>query len=189
MVRNFDVTGMTCSACSSGIERTVGKMAGVNSVEVSLMGKSMRVDFDEATLGEAEIIHAVEELGYGAYREGEAPVKKQAGEDKKLFIRFIISICLLAPLLYVSMGHMLGAPVPYFLDPSKGNERWFALYQAILSAVIIGVNYKFFTRGFMAVIHRVPNMDTLISLGSGYHSRFGDPRQMAGREIQKAHGQ
>ncbi len=142
-------------------------MAGVNGVEVSLMGKSMRVDFDEAVLDSAAIMQAVSDLGYGAYEEGQAPVAKKAAEDKKLFIRFVLSLCLLVPLLYVSMGHMIHLPIPFFLDPSKGYAQWFALYQAVLSAAIIGINYKFFTRGFMALIRRVPNMDTLIALGSG----------------------
>ncbi len=167
MVANFDVTGMTCSACSSGIERTVGKLEGVRSVEVSLMGKSMRVDFDEETCDVASIQNAVTALGYGIYDEGQAPAPKKSGEDKKLFIRFLISVCVLVPLMYVSMGHMFHFPLPFFLDPHKGYSQWFALYQAVLSAVIIGVNYAFFARGFMALIRRVPNMDTLVALGSG----------------------
>ena len=166
MITTFDVTGMTCSACSAGIERTVGKMAGVRSVEVSLMGKSMRVDYDEGEVSQSEIIDAVTALGYGAYLQGQAPVEKKAEEDKKLFVRFIISICVLIPLLYVSMGHMVHFPLPFFIDPNT-YPQWFALYQAVLSAVIVGINYKFFSRGFMALIRRVPNMDTLIALGSG----------------------
>lgn len=166
MLKNYDITGMTCSACSSGIERAVSKIEGVTGVEVSLMGKSMRLEFDEAVLSEERVFDCVESLGYGIFEEGEAPAEKQSRDDKKLFIRFIISLCLLVPLLYVSMGHMIGLPLPSFLDPHT-NGRWFALYQAVLSAVIVGVNYKFFTRGFMALVRRVPNMDTLIALGSG----------------------
>ncbi len=167
MVENYVVTGMTCSACSSGIERAVGKMEGVNSVEVSLMGKSMKVDFDETRVTEDEIFSAVRNLGYGVYTEQNAPAPKQVRTDKVLFIKFIISVVILVPLMYVSMGHMWGAPVPPSLNPDYGNERWFALYQLILAAVIIGVNYQYFSRGFMALIRRVPNMDTLVALGSG----------------------
>lgn len=167
MIKNFDVTGMNCSACSSGIERTVNKIEGVRKAEVSLMGRSMRVDWDEAVTDEAAIENAVTALGYGIYAEGQAPVPKKKGEDKQLFLRFIISVCVLVPLMYVSMGHMLHFPLPFFLDPHKGYSQWFALYQAILSAVIIAVNYQFFARGFMALIHKVPNMDTLVALGSG----------------------
>jgi Cu+-exporting ATPase len=158
---------MTCSACSSGIERTVGKIEGVKNCEVSLMAKSMKVEFDENVVSEDVIFSAVKGLGYGIFREGDEPKEKVKSRDKQLFIRFIISACLLVFLLYVSMGHMVGAPIPFFIDPEKGNERWFALYQLILSALIIGVNYSFFKSGFLSAIRRVPNMDTLVSLGSG----------------------
>lgn len=131
------------------------------------MGKSMKVDFDEAVLSEENIFSTVKSLGYGIYNEGEEPVTKEKSQDKKLFIRFIISVCLLVPLMYVSMGHMWGAPIPFFIDPHEGNSQWFALYQAILSAAIIGVNYAFFKNGVVAVFKKVPNMDTLVALGSG----------------------
>lgn len=158
---------MTCSACSSGIERAVKNLEGVALCEVSLMGKSMKVDFDENSVSEDKIFSTVKELGYGIFREGDEPKEKTVGYDKKLFIRFIISVCVLVPLMYVSMGHMFGAPIPFFIDPNKGNARWFALWQAVLSAVIIGVNYEFFKNGVFAVFKKVPNMDTLVSLGSG----------------------
>lgn len=166
MVKNYDVTGMTCSACSAGIEKGVCKLAGVNSVEVSLMGKSMRVEADEAVFDEQALFDCVTALGYGVYDEGCAPAEKEKNDDKKLFVRFIVSLVLLLPLLYVSMGHMAHFPLPFFLDPEI-NAQWFALYQFVLSAAIIGVNYRFFTRGFMALLKRVPNMDTLVALGSG----------------------
>lgn len=167
MNKKYTVTGMTCSACSSGIERAVNKLDGVNKCEVSLMGKCIDIDFDSDVVSEKDIFSTVKSLGYGIYAEGEEPQEKQESSDKQLFVRFMISLCVLVPLMYVSMGHMLGAPVPFFIDPHNGNERWFALYQALLSAVIIGVNYKFFKNGAVAVFKRVPNMDTLVALGSG----------------------
>ncbi|MDE7168504.1 MAG: heavy metal translocating P-type ATPase [Clostridia bacterium] len=167
MIKRYVITGMTCSACSSGIERAVKNLKGVTLCEVSLMGKSMKVDFDDAVLSEDNIFSTVKSLGYGIYNEGEEPVTKEKSQDKKLFIRFIISVCLLVPLMYVSMGHMWGAPIPFFIDPHEGNSCWFALYQAILSAAIIGVNYAFFKNGVVAVFKKVPNMDTLVTLGSG----------------------
>lgn len=167
MVNTYNITGMTCSACSSSIERAVGKMGGVNSVEVSLMGKTMKVDFDESVISEEEIFSVVQSLGYGVNTGEEAKESKKGSEERILFINFIISVCLLVPLMYVSMGHMFGAPLPFFIDPSKGNERWFALYQAIISAAVIGVNYRYFSRGAVALFRRVPNMDTLVALGSG----------------------
>ena len=167
MDKNYYITGMTCSACSSGIERAVCKLDGVKSAEVSLMGKSMHLEFDEAVLDEQTVVDCVISLGYGIYDEGEAPAEKAKNDDKALFIRFIISVCLLLPLLYVSMGHMVHFPLPFFLDPGRGYGQWFALYQAVLAAAVIGVNYKFFTKGFAALIKRVPNMDTLVALGAG----------------------
>lgn len=167
MEKRYSVTGMTCSACSSGIERTVSKLDGVSVCEVSLMAKSMRIEFDESVLTEDKIFSAVKSLGYGIYNEGEQPESKERSRDKNLFVRFIISVCILIPLLYVSMGHMIGAPIPSFIDPHKGNGKWFALYQLILSAAIIGVNYAFFKNGVVAVFKKVPNMDTLVALGSG----------------------
>ena len=165
MKNTYAVTGMTCSACSSGIERVVGKMEGVSSVDVSLMGKCMTVDFDETTVSEQDIFNAVKELGYGVYREGEQPQGKEDRQDRKLFIRFIVSLCILIPLLVVSMGHMAGLPLG-LMDPSV-NPQWFAFYQCILTAAIIGVNFKFFTSGTKALFKKVPNMDTLVSLGAG----------------------
>lgn len=167
MDKNYDITGMTCSACSSGIERAVCKLEGVKNAEVSLMGKSMHLEYDEAVLDEQTVIDCVVSLGYGIFDEGEAPAEKTKNDDKALFIRFIISVCLLAPLLYVSMGHMVHFPLPFFIDPTKGYAQWFALYQCVLTAAVIGVNYKFFTKGFVALIKRVPNMDTLVALGAG----------------------
>ncbi len=170
MVKRYSVTGMTCSACSSGIERAVGKLEGVALCEVSLMGKSMKVDFDENLLTETKIFETVKALGYGVFNENQSQQsdKKEKSRDKMLFINFIVSVCVLAPLMYVSLGHMLGAPVPWFINPEvDGCARWFALYQAILSAVIIGINYRYFKDGVVAVFKKVPNMDTLVALGSG----------------------
>ena len=145
----------------------MGRLDGVSSCEVSLMAKSMKVDFDESVVSEERIFSVVKELGYGIYNEGEQPEGKAQNRDNKLFIRFIISVCLLAPLLYVSMGHMIKAPVPFFLNPHKGYGQWFALYQCILAAAVIAVNFSFFKNGIVAVFKRVPNMDTLVALGSG----------------------
>ncbi|MGN0806845.1 MAG: heavy metal translocating P-type ATPase [Candidatus Coproplasma sp.] len=160
MIKNYDITGMTCSACSSGIERSVAKLNGVNCVEVSLMGKSMQVDFDETLLCEDDIFATVEDLGYGIYYEGEAPVENGAASDKNLLIRFIISLCLLVPIMFLAMV------LPHIVELGE-NAKWTNLVQCILSAAVLGINYKYFTKGFMALVKKVPNMDTLVSLGSG----------------------
>ncbi len=160
MVKNYDITGMTCSACSSGIEKSVSKLNGVTAVEVSLMGKSMRVDYVESVVTEEEIFGCVEDLGYGIYQEGEAPLQKQEHGDKNLLIRFIISLCLLVPIMFISMG------LPHIIELGD-NVKWTAVAQCVLSAAVLGINYKYFTRGVMALVKKVPNMDTLVALGSG----------------------
>ena len=123
MKQEFKVTGMTCAACSAGIQKTVGKMKGVRKAEVSLMGEKMQVDYDESSLSSDQIIAAVEDLGYGAsvktgeesaVAEKKAPISSAGEEAKKLKHRFLASLCFLVPLLYFTMGHMLGAPLPSF---------------------------------------------------------------------------
>ena len=160
MVKIYDITGMTCSACSAGIEKSVARLAGVNAVEVSLMGKSMRIDFDENFLTEEELFACVEGLGYGIYQEGEAPVERQQLNDKNLLIRFIISLCFLVPIMFLAMA------LPHIVQLGE-NAKWSAVAQCVLSAAVLGVNYKYFTKGFFALIKKVPNMDTLVALGSG----------------------
>ncbi len=165
MEKTYAVTGMTCSACSSGIERVVGKLAGVERVEVSLMAKTMRVTFDETAVTEEQIFGAVKALGYGIYSENDIPKGREEARDKRLFIRFILSLVALIPLLYISMGHMVGLPVG-LLD-TVTNPQWFAFCQCLLAAIIIGVNYEFFVNGTKALFKKVPNMDTLVALGAG----------------------
>ena len=170
MKQKFKVTGMTCAACSAGIQKTVGKLKGVKNAEVSLMGESMTVDFDEKAISSADIVSSVEELGYGAceYTAAKSEVKEtrvlsSAGEEaKKLKYRFFASLCFLVPLLYFTMGHMLGAPLPAFLKIGSN----FALIQLLLTTPVLFINFAFFKSGFKAAIKRVPNMDTLVSLGS-----------------------
>ena len=125
----------------------------------------MTVDFDENTVSEQAIFEAVKSLGYGIYHEGEQPKGKEVAQDKRLFVCFIISLCILIPLLYVSMGHMVSFPLGA-LSPER-NPQWFAFYQCILTAAVIGVNFRFFTSGVKALIKKVPNMDTLVALGAG----------------------
>ncbi len=157
MNKTFSVTGMTCAACASGIERTVKKLKGVTSCTVSLMAKRMDVEFDETAVTEERIRSAVLSLGYGAYDFGKAPeARRKLGG---LLLRFLISAVLLVPLLYFSMGSMIpGLPVP---------SGWLNYgFQLGLSTAILAVNYKFFTSGVRAAVKLVPNMDTLITVGS-----------------------
>ena len=155
MTQKFSVGGMSCSACSMGIEKAVKKLDGVVGVEVSLLSKSMTVDFDEQKISHQLIIATVEKLGYTASLFGDGKKVDGATILKK---RFLISLIILIPLLYLSMGGMFGAPVfvPKINLP----------VQAGLALAVMIINRKFFISGVRAVINLSPNMDTLVSLGS-----------------------
>lgn len=173
MKQKFDVTGMTCSACSAHVEKSVCKLEGIAAVNVNLLQNSMTVEYDEAVLKTDDIIHAVESGGYGAFPQGakqadaasEAPRNVAAEEMHSMKKRLIASFCFLIPLFYISMGHMMGAPLPAVL---LGNENImsFALTQLLLTTPVLIINKKYFTVGFKALWNRAPNMDSLIALGS-----------------------
>mgnify|MGYP002677165818 CR=1 FL=1 len=173
-MEQYVVTGMSCAACSSRVEKAVSKVPGVTSCSVSLLTNSMGV---EGTATEQEIIKAVEDAGYGASKKGEGAAKAQpaqalAGEDMLkdretpvLKRRLIASVGFLIVLMYFSMGHMMwGWPVPGFM---KDNHVMMGLLQMLLTIVVMVINQKFFISGFKGLIHRAPNMDTLVALGSG----------------------
>lgn len=153
--KKFSVGGMTCSACSLGIEKAVRRLNGVLSVQVSLMDKSMVVELDDAQTSQQVIIATVEKLGYTASLFGEL---KQENAVVKMKKRFFISLIILIPLLYLSMGKMIGLPM--------FNQRISFPIQAIMALAVMIINGKFFTNGFRAVKNLSPNMDTLVSLGS-----------------------
>lgn len=159
MKEKFTITGMTCTACSAGIERAVQKIDGVNQAEVSLMSETMSVEFDETKTGKADIFATVIDLGYGISEYVETPLRTRAPQSNVLKNRFFISLVFLIPLMYFSMGGMIGLPQP--------SEKVSATIQMLLSLAIMVINYKFFTVGFKALIKRTPNMDTLVALGSG----------------------
>ena len=165
---------MSCAACSSRVEKAVSKVPGVTSCSVSLLTNSMGV---EGTASEQEIIKAVADAGYGASKKGEGAAKTQsssasAGEDMlkdrttpALKKRLIASLGFLIVLMYFSMGHMMwGWPVPGFM---KDNHVMMGLLQMLLTIAVMVINQKFFISGFKGMIHRAPNMDTLVALGSG----------------------
>ena len=165
---------MSCAACSSRVEKAVSKVPGVTSCSVSLLTNSMGV---EGTASEQEIIKAVADAGYGASKKGEGTAKTQsssvsAGEDMlkdrttpALKKRLIASLGFLIVLMYFSMGHMMwGWPVPGFM---KDNHVMMGLLQMLLTIAVMVINQKFFISGFKGLIHRAPNMDTLVALGSG----------------------
>mgnify|MGYP002081124644 FL=1 len=168
MMKKFNVTGMSCAACSSRVEKAVSKVNGVKSVSVSLLTNSMGV---EGSASDESIIAAVEKAGYGASVAGGE--KKQSAENEQLkdkdtpvlMHRLIASVGFLAVLMYISMGHMmLGWPLPNFFTD---NHIAMGLVQLLLCVIIMVINQKFFINGFKGLIHRSPNMDTLVALGSG----------------------
>lgn len=167
-MKKFNVTGMSCAACSSRVEKAVSKVNGVKSVSVSLLTNSMGV---EGSASDESIIAAVEKAGYGASVAGAE--KKQSAETDQLkdkdtpvlMHRLIASVGFLAVLMYISMGHMMwGWPLPAFF---ADNHIAMGLAQLLLCVIIMVINQKFFISGFKGLIHRSPNMDTLVALGSG----------------------
>lgn len=184
MRQRFKVFGMSCAACSAGVERAVGRLKGVNKVEVSLVAKSMLCDFDETTVSEKQIVEAVKKAGFKAYPEkaSEAAQTAVAGRGSvavadsdgftPMKTRLIVSLIFLVLLMYVSMGHMIGLPVPSFMHGVK-NGVSFAFVQFLLVLPILYVNRKFFVNGFKAFWHRVPNMDSLVAVGSSAAVLYG----------------
>ena len=165
---------MTCAACQSRVEKAVSAVAGVESCAVNLLTNSMGIT---GNANPSEIIKAVEKAGYGASLKNTGAEKSASGgtsayeeelkdtETPKMKKRLVASLVLLLPLLYVSMGHMLlDWPLPPFLD---GNHVAMGLYELLLSAFIMVINQKFFVSGFKALLHKSPNMDSLVALGSG----------------------
>ena len=169
MNQKFSVTGMTCAACSAHVEKAVKGVEGVQSVSVSLLTNSMVVDFESPATAQ-KICDAVIAGGYGASADGEKAAKKhdrkalEDHETPKLLRRLVISLILLLPLMYVSMGHLMwGWPVPAAF---ASNPLAIALYQLLLSAIIMIINQRFFISGFKSLLNKAPNMDTLVSMGS-----------------------
>lgn len=158
---------MSCAACSSRVERAVGSLGGVNKCAVNLLTNSMEV---EGTATDEEIISAVVSAGYGASPHGSAaaPSKKSSGgassDIKALRNRLIVSLGFLIVLMYIAMGHMWGLPLPSYFE---GNPVAIALLELILCSIIMVINQKFFISGVRGAIKLAPNMDTLVSLGSG----------------------
>lgn len=168
-MEKFDVTGMTCAACSAHVERAVRGVEGVKEVAVSLLTNSMTVDFSSPATAE-KICAAVSAAGYGAAPQnigGKKENKKstlESGEPKKILYRLIASTALLLPLMYVSMGHLMwGWPLPeiFASDPLA-----IGLYQLLLTTAVAVINQRFFISGTKSLLHGAPNMDTLVSLGS-----------------------
>ncbi len=196
-MRQYNVTGMSCAACSARVEKAVSGLDGVQSCTVNLLTNSMAV---ESSLADSEIIAAVEAAGYGASpKDTGAAAKPAAGEDAlkdretpKMKKRLFTSLGFLLVLMYISMGHsMWNWPVPAFLGE---NPVSLGIAQLLLAAIVMVINQKFFINGFKGIIHRAPNMDTLVGMGSmaafvySVYSLFAlSAAQMAGNAAMAAH--
>ena len=170
MRQTFHITGMTCSACSAHVEKAVGKLPGIRSVAVNLLANRMVAEFDEHALSTGDIIKAVTDAGYGASVPNaatKAPVKaNEAGTElTAMKQRLIWSFVFLLPLFYLTMGHMLGAPLPTLLTGHE-NAVAYAMSQFLLTLPILYLNRKYYKVGFKALGNRAPNMDSLIAIGS-----------------------
>lgn len=195
MKEKFDITGMTCSACSSHVEKSVGKLNGVDNVSVNLLTNSMQVEFDENNIRTETIIKAVEDAGYGAFVKGTGPsemsgkpesARRETGISaveqsmKSMKKRLILSLIFWVPLMYVSMGHMIYQGLHLPMPPVTGNflhgaenASAYAFTQFLLLLPILAVNRKYFINGFKTLCHKSPNMDSLIAIGAGAAVVYG----------------
>ena len=181
----FHITGMTCAACQANITRNVGKLDGVEEVNVSLLANQMTVAYDEEKIDEQAIIHAVTEIGYGASGTG-TESQKDSGfgkewqdrremteeNQKEMKRRLITSVAILIPLMYVAMGPMMSLPVPGFLVGME-NSLISALTQLLLTIPVMIINRHFYQSGFKALVKKAPNMDSLVAIGSAAAFVYG----------------
>lgn len=171
MEQHFNVTGMSCAACSAHVEKAVGAVSGVLSVQVNLLAGNMKVDFDAEKTDENTIIQAVVHAGYGASVKGKetAAASEQPQADNELqemWHRIVVSFIFLIALMYVSMGHMIGLPQPAFLMGEQ-NAAAYVLTQFLLTLPMLIVNRKYYVNGFKTLFRGAPTMDALIAVGSG----------------------
>jgi len=176
--QKFDVTGMTCSACSARIEKNINKTGGVLEANVNLLTNSMTVKYDDTVLSDKDIIKIVEDTGYGAssVMEKKAEVKSEAKDDKseikEMKRRVIVSLIFAVPLFYISMGHMLNWPLPGIFHGTE-NALTFAFTQFLLCLPVMIVNSKYYKVGFKTLFKGSPNMDSLIAIGTSAAAAYG----------------
>ena len=162
MEKSYQITGMTCSACAGRIERTLNKLNGVDKANVNFAAEKLYVSFDDKNINESEIVSAIKKAGYiiaGKNAKSEMPA------HKKLLIRFIISMIFTVPLLIISMGHMVGMPLPKIIDPME-NPLNFAIIQLALTIPVMATGYMFYLKGIKNLFRLSPNMDSLIAVGT-----------------------
>lgn len=186
MKNKFTVEGMMCAACSAAVERAVGKIEGVESAQVNLLAKLLTVEYDESSVTPESICAAVKKAGFSAVLQEEPkPLKLKSDENQNpssipksdekftpVKVRLAVSVPLLVILMYITMGHMIGLPLPDFLH-GVNNGVQFAFLQFLLTLPVVYVNRKFFFNGFRSLLHKAPNMDTLVAVGSGAALIYG----------------
>lgn len=173
----FDVSGMTCSSCSARVEKVSKGLEGVADARVNLLKNTMTAEFDESIVSASDIENAIKKAGYLASAKGAEKSDKDekntaAAEAEGMKKRLVYSMIFTLPLFYISMGHMMGLPVPSILH-GKENAMIFILVQMFLTIPVIFINFKFFTVGFKAIFNRSPNMDSLIAIGSSASAIYG----------------
>ncbi|MBO0423241.1 heavy metal translocating P-type ATPase [Enterococcus plantarum] len=186
--RTFDIVGMTCASCAQTVEKAISKLRGVTKASVNLATEKMVVDFDPAVLNSADITKAVSDAGYEAIEQVDSADTVDKDREKKqkhikdMWQRFWLSAVFTVPLLYVAMGHMIGLPLPAFLDPMM-HPATFAMVQLILTIPVLYLGRSFFTVGFKALVKGHPNMDSLVALGTSAavaYSLYGTAMIFAG---------
>lgn len=177
--KTFAITGMTCASCAQTIEKATSKLEGVSDSSVNLATEKMNIQYDASSVSVSDIMQAVSSAGYEAHEDVgsssdsvDQDKEKKEKEIKSLWKRFWISAVFSAPLLYIAMGHLLGAPLPGFIDPAMNPEA-FALIQLALTIPVVIVNTHIYTVGFKTLFARHPNMDSLIALGTSAAVLYG----------------
>ena len=186
MKETYTITGMTCAACSARVEKSVAALPGTKDVSVNLLKNSMVVEYDEAKLSSSEIVQAVTKAGYGAAlrgaaKAGKAPSPAEAARQEYLAMkrRMTGSFFFAIPLFYLSMGRMMGWPMPEaFLGDSRAmvcdsRAMVCALTELFLLIPILFLNRRYFQQGFKTLVHGSPNMDSLVALGAGASTVYG----------------
>lgn len=176
---HFDITGMTCSACSARVEKGISKLEGIQEVSVNLLKNSMSVIYDESLVDTGRIVEAVERIGYGAVphagiakKQNNEPLDIAKQDLEQLRVRLIVSMIFSIPLFYIAMGHMFNWPLPSFLLGME-NALIFAFTQFLLLLPVLFINYKYYQMGYKTLFQGSPNMDTLIAIGSSAATLYG----------------
>lgn len=172
MKAKFDVNGMSCAACQAHVDKAVSSIDGVSFCNVNLLTNSMEVEWDESKTNEKAIERAVKHAGYSVSLKNQSKLQRTDYKLAKLIISFVV----LAILMYVSMGHMFGAPLPAFIDPhiDLNNVRWFCIIQLILAFIVIGIYFvDYYVDGFKRLVKLKPNMSSLIAVGSSASLIYG----------------